>query len=111
MIRAREVFGVDDAVVITQGFHMPRALFWADEAGLEATGLTSDLQGYGRNGIKVNIREVLSRVKAIGDFATDPDVVLGPPVPISGDDGRVSWGPAPPAGTPPSGAPPGTEPG
>jgi SanA protein len=105
MIRAREVFGVESAVIVTQGFHMARALFLADEAGLDATGLTSDLRGYGRNGIKVNIRELFSRVKAVGEVATDPDVLLGPPVPISGDDGRVSWGPAPPVGTPPAGSP------
>jgi SanA protein len=38
MVRAREVFGVREAVVITQGFHMPRALFLAEKAGIEATG-------------------------------------------------------------------------
>jgi SanA protein len=104
MVRARRVFGVEDAVIVTQGFHMARALYLADHAGLDATGLTSDLRGYGKNGIKVSIRELLSRVKAIGDVALDADVVLGPPVPITGD-GRTSWGPAPPAGTPPAGSP------
>jgi SanA protein len=105
MIRAKRVFAVESAVIVTQGFHMARALFLADQTGLAATGLTSDVRGYGRNGIKVNIRELLSRVKAVGDAALDTDVVLGPPVPISGDDGSASWGPPPPPGTPPSGSP------
>ncbi len=50
MVRARGIFGVDDAVVVTQGFHMPRALFLADEAGIDATGLTSDLHRWGYQG-------------------------------------------------------------
>ena len=67
MVRARWIFGVDDAVVVTQGFHMPRALFLAEEAGIHATGLVSDLHRYGYQGEKSEVREVLSRVKAIAD--------------------------------------------
>jgi SanA protein len=104
MVRARGVFGVHRAVIVTQGFHMPRALYLADAAGIEATGLTSDLHPYGVQGVKSGVREVLSRVKAIVDTALDTPAVGGPPVPISGD-GRSSWGPAPPPGTPPAGSP------
>lgn len=104
VVRAKEVFNVRDAVIITQGFHISRALFLADAAGLDATGLTSDIHPYGERGTSVKVREVLARVKAIGDVVLDSDVILGPDVPITGD-GRSSWGPAPPAGTPPAGAP------
>lgn len=38
------VFGVRRAVVVTQGFHMRRALSLARRAGLDVQGLTSDLQ-------------------------------------------------------------------
>ena len=71
MVRARGIFGVRDAVVVTQGFHMPRALFLADEAGIHATGLTSDLHRYGYQLKKSEVREVLSRVKAIADVTLD----------------------------------------
>jgi SanA protein len=105
MERARSIFGVQDAVVVTQGFHMPRALFLADEAGIAATGLVSDLHPYGFQGEKSEVREVLSRVKAIADVTLDAPAMAGPKIPIATADGRESWGPTPPPGTPPAGSP------
>lgn len=105
MIRARSIFGVRDAVVVTQGFHMSRALFLADAAGIDATGLTADLHQWGYQGEKSAVREVLSRVKAIADVTLDTPAMAGPQIPISSADGRESWGPAPPPGTPAAGSP------
>jgi SanA protein len=104
MVRARKVFGVGSAVIITQGFHMPRALYLARAAGLRAAGLTADLHPYGTQGTASDVRELLSRAKAVFDTSVHTGVLSGPPVPISGD-GRTSWGPSPPAGTPPAGSP------
>jgi SanA protein len=103
MVRARSIFGVRRAVVVTQGFHMARALYLADEAGIDATGLTADLHPYGFQGSKSNVREVLSRVKAIADVTLETPAMAGPKIPIATSDGRESWGPEPPAGTPPPG--------
>ncbi len=105
MVRAHSIFGVKDAVVVTQGFHMPRALYLAEEAGIHATGLVSDLHPYGIEGEKSEAREVLARVKAIADVTLDTPAVGGSKIPIGGDNGRVSWGPPPPPGTPPAGSP------
>jgi SanA protein len=105
MVRARSIFNVDDAVVVTQGFHMPRALYLAGEAGIEATGLTADLHQWGYQGRKSTAREVLSRVKALVDVTLDAPAMAGPKIPIQTADGRQSWGPAPPPGTPPAGSP------
>lgn len=41
LVRARRVFGVRDAVVVTDGFHLPRALYLARENGIDAVGLSS----------------------------------------------------------------------
>lgn len=105
MVRARSIFGVRDAVVVTQGFHMPRALFLAEQAGIEATGLTADLHEWGYQGDKSTAREFLSRVKALVDVTVDTPAMAGPRIPIQTADGRQSWGPSPPPGTPPAGCP------
>lgn len=105
MVRARSIFGVRDAVVVTQGFHMPRALYLADAAGIDATGLTADLHEWGFEGHRSTVREVLSRVKAVVDVTLDTPAMAGPRIPISRADGRESWGPPPPPGTPPAGSP------
>jgi SanA protein len=105
MVRARSIFQVHDAVVVTQGFHMPRALYLADAAGIHATGLTADLHSWGRQGEISTVREYLARVKAIADTTLDTPAMGGRSIPLTGDVGRVSWGPTPPPGTPPAGSP------
>jgi len=105
MVRAKEIFDVQSATVVTQGFHMDRALYLAKSAGIGPVhGLTSDLHGYGRKKLQSGIREIFARVKAIGDEALNSGVMSGPKIPITGD-GRASWGPKPPPGTPAAGAP------
>jgi SanA protein len=105
MVRARSVFNITDAVVVTNGFHMPRALFLAEEAGIRATGLNADFHQWGYQGEKSSVREIFSRVKAIADVTLDTPAMGGRTIPIQTSDGRESWGPAPPPGTPPAGSP------
>jgi len=92
MVRARKVFAVDSAIVVTQGFHMGRALYLARAAGVDAQGVTSDLHPYGAQGRRSGLREVLARTKSVAAQVTGARVLLGPEHPIDGD-GRASWGP------------------
>jgi SanA protein len=95
--RARRVFDVRSVVVVTQSFHMARALFDARRAGLHATGYSADRRKYGAILQKLRLRETAARVKAVADSLTGADPrLLGPQIPISGD-GRRSWGPAGPS--------------
>jgi len=85
MVRARKVFDVHSAIVVTQGFHMARALWLGKRAGLEVHGLAADQSGYGIEGKKSDVREVLARVKAVEDVVTNAKPrFLGPKVPITG---------------------------
>jgi SanA protein len=94
--RARRVFGVQSVVIVTQRFHMSRALFAAHRAGLRATGYVADRRSYKLVMRRLQIREVFARVKAVADAITGADpTFLGPSIPIEGD-GRASWGPAGP---------------
>jgi len=90
--RARRVFDVSSAVVVTQRFHMARALYDARRAGLHATGYAADRRDYGRVLRRLQVREAAARVKTLGDAVTGADPhFLGPTIPITGD-GRTSWG-------------------
>jgi SanA protein len=44
--RAANVFGIQKAIVVTQSFHLPRALFLARNFGIEAHGFASDRRKY-----------------------------------------------------------------
>jgi SanA protein len=78
MRRARQVYGVRSAIVVTQDFHMARALYLARRAGLDARGLTADLREYGDAGLKSRLREVLARVKAVGEAVGFARFVVSP---------------------------------
>ena len=63
MIRAKEVFGQEKYIVISQEFQNERAVYIARRFGIEAYGYNArNVRAYG--GIRTKIRETLARVKA-----------------------------------------------
>ncbi|MDO6517505.1 SanA/YdcF family protein [Zobellia uliginosa] len=73
MVRAKEVFGLNDVTVISQEFHNQRAIYLAEKKGLKAIGYNAKSIS-GRQGLKVRLREYLARVKVFIDllFNTQP---------------------------------------
>ena len=85
MYRAKEVFGVKKAVVVTQRYHLYRALYICEKMKIDALGSASDPRSY-RGAFARNIRESLSRVKAvIWCFFKMKPKYLGDPIDIHGD--------------------------
>lgn len=93
LYRARDIFGVRRAVVVTQRFHLTRSLFVASALGLDAEGFVADRRPYTLGSlVRSNVREVGARVKAaVQALATPRPRYLGPRIPIGGD-GRVTRG-------------------
>ncbi len=82
--RARHIFGVHEAVLVTQSFHMPRAVFTCSNLGVESAGVTSDVRRYGRRSLYFwNFRETAATSVALWElFVSRPLPVLGKPEPI-----------------------------
>lgn len=84
MYRAKEIFQAKKILIVTQKYHLHRALYIAKAMGLEAYGVCCDTQVYAGQTNR-DIREVLARNK---DFLTSifkpKPTYLGDPVPVSG---------------------------
>ncbi|MBK5929537.1 hypothetical protein CCR82_03055 [Halochromatium salexigens] len=69
MVRAKEVFGLDRVLVVSQRFHLARAIFLARRFGLNAHGFAAadpPHLGY----VRVRAREILARSAAVLDLLT-----------------------------------------
>jgi len=85
MYRARDVFQVSKAIVVTQTFHLNRALYIGQQLGLEVQGVPSDLQIYQKDAY-YRFREYPARFKAFLDchILRSTPTYLGKPIPITG---------------------------
>ena len=85
MYRARDIFQVKKIIIVTQRYHMYRALYVAQAMGMEAYGVESDPRQYG--GQKMgDLRELLARPKdLIYTIVMPKPTYLGDAIPVSGD--------------------------
>jgi len=84
MYRAKEVFGVRTVLIVTQKYHLYRAVYIAEKLGLEAWGVASDQRSYAGQDAR-NTREFLARNKDFFFCLFQPKpTYLGETVPISG---------------------------
>ena len=90
MYRARDIFGVKSAVVVTQHYHEGRSLYTAKRLGIKAVGVSAAEKKYDGDEARA-IREFLSREKAFVQCLVKPEpTFLGDKIDITGD-GQVSW--------------------
>jgi SanA protein len=82
--RAKAIFGLTRAALVTQEFHLPRALFICEALGLETVGVSADRRDYRRSSLAWwNFRETLATANAwVEVYVTHPVPVLGEPLPI-----------------------------
>jgi len=84
MSRAIRVFEADKIIIVTQEYHLYRALYVAEALGIEAYGVAADYRQYSGQ-LNRDIREVLARLKDFGMAMIKPDpTYLGEKLPITG---------------------------
>jgi SanA protein len=80
--RAKDIFLLEDVILVTQNFHLSRALYTCKNLGLDAVGVSADLRTYRDEGYW-NIREIPACLMAfIQVHITKPEPVLGDQEPI-----------------------------
>ncbi len=85
MYRAKEIFGVDKVIIVTQRYHLSRALYVAKAMGIDAYGVAAEDINYGGQYSR-DVREFFARGK---DFFTaifkPKPSVMGDMIDITGD--------------------------
>lgn len=82
--RAKAIFGVTEAILVTQAFHLPRTIYLCSQLGVDSAGVAADLRVYRKSSVLYwNMRELLATVAALWDVnISHPVPVLGDPEPI-----------------------------
>lgn len=65
-LRAAKVYGIDQAIIVTQSFHLPRALALCEAHDIKALGVRADLRTYRANTFW-NLREIPASIRALWD--------------------------------------------
>jgi SanA protein len=82
--RAKAIFGLEELTVVTQAFHLPRALFLCNAFDIQANGVVADDANYRlRSYTYWWVREIFATLKAYWDvWVAHPIPILGQPEPI-----------------------------
>lgn len=85
MYRAKEIFQAKKIIIVTQQYHLYRAIYIAERLGMEAYGVASDYRTYSGQTAR-DVREILARVKDFGTSMFKPKpTYLGDAIPIWGN--------------------------
>ncbi|NPA27008.1 MAG: hypothetical protein GXO36_05385 [Chloroflexi bacterium] len=81
--RAKNIFGLDEVILVTQRFHLPRAIYLCRAVGLDPIGVPADRRTYRGLWWFGGAREFLARLRAWWDVHVwPPPVVGGEPIPL-----------------------------
>jgi len=84
LYRARDVFGAKKIIIVTQEYHLYRALYIAASLGIDAVGVSADLRPYSGQSLR-EIREVVARGKDFFYTVLKPEpTYLGDEISLSG---------------------------
>lgn len=85
MVRAKEIFQAEKIIIVTQEYHLYRAMYIGEQLGMEVYGVSSNYRNY-RNQKGMDTREVLARVKDVFSCIFWPEpTYLGETIPVWGD--------------------------
>ena len=89
--RALDIFGADKIVIVTQGYHLPRAIYDALQLGIDAYGVPADERSYFGQSYR-DVREMLARAKDLVFCIFRPEPTFrGEKIPI-GSSGSLTDG-------------------
>ncbi len=85
MYRAKEIFNADKIIIVTQEYHLYRAVYIAEALGIEAYGVSSDYHTY-QGQTSRELREILARCKDFVTTIIKPEpTYLGETISVSGN--------------------------
>lgn len=85
MYRAKEIFQAENIIVVTQKYHLYRAIYDAEAMGMQAEGVACDTAVYSGDKYR-KFRESIARVKDVGCQVLKPEpACMGEQIPISGN--------------------------
>ena len=88
--RARDIFEADEIIIVTQEYHLYRALYLAQSLDLQAVGVSADLRPY-RGQAYRELREIAARDKDFFYALIQPEpTFLGESIPVSGDGNQTN---------------------
>ncbi len=82
--RAKNIFGLNQAILVTQQYHLSRALFTCNGIGLQAVGIPADMRTYHPHSLTYwTLREIPATLVALWQvWISHPLPVMGDPEPI-----------------------------
>lgn len=89
--RAKNIFGAENIIIVSQKYHLYRALYISEKLDVKAAGVSANLNTYGGQ-LKRDIREIIARDKDFFKCIVKPEAeIMGDKIPLDGD-GSITLG-------------------